>query len=195
MAPEEVGTAFKTILSRIQGLKLGETLEDGVNLNKYSKALQSVGISILDTPGQMKSMDTILDSLATKWDKLSAAQQTALAQTVGGVRQYTTLISLMNNWNDMEVNLNTAAGSSGTLSNQAEIYAESWEAAKNRVRAASEDIYTSLLDDKFFINLNNGIACFLNSLNKAIQSRHIYKVSVDYSATTSLINTITISYN
>jgi predicted PurR-regulated permease PerM len=35
----------------------------------------------------------------------------------------------------------------------------------------------------------------LNSLNKAIQARHVYKVSVDYSATTSLINTITISYN
>jgi TP901 family phage tail tape measure protein len=31
-----VGTAFKTIFARIQGLNLGETLEDGVDLNKYS---------------------------------------------------------------------------------------------------------------------------------------------------------------
>jgi hypothetical protein len=35
MAPEVVGTAFNTILSRMQGLKLGESLEDGVDLNKY----------------------------------------------------------------------------------------------------------------------------------------------------------------
>jgi TP901 family phage tail tape measure protein len=34
---ESVGTSMQTILSRIGGLKLGETLEDGVNLNKYSK--------------------------------------------------------------------------------------------------------------------------------------------------------------
>ena len=34
----------------------------------------------------------------------------------------------------------------------------------------------------------------LNTLNKSIQARHVYKVSVDYSATTSLINTITVTY-
>ena len=34
-----VGTALKTILARIQGLNLGETLEDGTTLNKYSEYL------------------------------------------------------------------------------------------------------------------------------------------------------------
>jgi TP901 family phage tail tape measure protein len=33
---EVVGTALKTIFARIQGLSLGETLEDGTTLNKYS---------------------------------------------------------------------------------------------------------------------------------------------------------------
>ena len=41
-----VGTALKTIFARIQGLNLGETLEDGTDLNKYSQALEKVGISI-----------------------------------------------------------------------------------------------------------------------------------------------------
>jgi TP901 family phage tail tape measure protein len=31
-----VGTAFKTIFARIEGLSLGETLDDGTDLNKYS---------------------------------------------------------------------------------------------------------------------------------------------------------------
>ena len=43
-----VGTALKTIFARIQGLKLGETLEDGTDLNKYSKALYKAGIDIKD---------------------------------------------------------------------------------------------------------------------------------------------------
>ena len=42
-----VGTAFRTLFARIQGLNLGETLDDGTTLNKYSKALEKVGIDIL----------------------------------------------------------------------------------------------------------------------------------------------------
>jgi TP901 family phage tail tape measure protein len=33
---EVVGTAFKTIFARIEGLELGETLDDGTTLNQYS---------------------------------------------------------------------------------------------------------------------------------------------------------------
>ena len=165
---DTVGTGLRTIFSRLQGLSLGETLEDGVDLNKYSKALNSVGVQILDASGNMKNMDTILDSLAGKWASLSQAQKTALAQTVGGVRQYTTLISLMDNWDSMETNLATAKGSSGTLQEQANIYAESWDAAKDRVRASAEAIYSSLINDKFFISLNNGFSGFLDQISNLI---------------------------
>lgn len=79
-----VGTAFKTIFSRLQGLSLGETLDDGTTLNKYSKALNTVGVEILDASGELKDLDTILDDLADKWDVLSSAQKAALAQTVAG---------------------------------------------------------------------------------------------------------------
>jgi hypothetical protein len=57
-----------------------------------------------------------------------------LAQTVAGVRQYTQLVALMDNWDagdsdSMTANLNTSYNASGTLQKQADIYAESWEAA------------------------------------------------------------------
>ena len=167
---DQVGTGLRTIFSRLQGLSLGETLEDGVDLNKYSKALQTIGVNILDATGNMKDMDTILDSLAEKWDTLSQAQQTALAQTVGGVRQYTTLISLMNNWDDMKTNLNTAQNSDGALQRQADIYAESWEAAQKRVKAAWQAIYDDLLDDKFFITVLNGFEKLLQGVDGLIDA-------------------------
>lgn len=165
---DTVGTGLRTIFSRLQGLSLGETLDDGTDLNKYSKALKTVGVDILDASGNMKNMDTILTDLAEKWDSLSKAQQTALAQTVGGVRQYTNLIALMNNWDDMEENLRTAENSDGSLQNQADIYAESWEAAQKRVKASAQAIYQALLDDKFFIKVTNGFAEFLNIIEKVI---------------------------
>ena len=172
---EVVGTALKTIFARIQGLKLGETLEDGTELNKYSEALNKVGISIFDSAGEMKKMDIILDEMAEKWGTLSSAQQTALAQTVAGVRQYTQLIALMENWNNgdndsMMANLDTAYGSEGALQEQADIYAESWEAAQDRVTAAAEAIYQSLINDEAFIDLLNGFEKVLTFIDKTIDS-------------------------
>lgn len=163
-----VGTAFKTMFARIGDLELGKTLEDGVDLGKYSQALDKVGVSILDATGNMRKMDDILDDLAIKWDTLTNAEQTALAETVAGTRQYTQLMALMNNWDDMTENLNTANNADGTLDKQQEIYAESWEAARDRVTAAAEDIYNSLLDDDFFIALTDGFANILKGVEALI---------------------------
>ena len=168
-----VGNALKTLFARIQGLKLGETLEDGVDLNKYSEALDKAGISIFESNGELKAMDNILIELAGRWDTMSNTQQVALAQTVAGVRQYTQLIALMENWDNgdadsMMANLRTIEGAEGALDEQAEIYAQSWEAASKRVQAAAEGIYQSLLDDDFFISLNNGFANLLGGLDAFI---------------------------
>lgn len=165
---DTVGTALKTIFSRLQGLSLGDTLDDGVNLNKYSTALQKAGISIMDSNGQLKAMDRILDEMGAKWQTLNQAQQTALGQTVAGVRQYTQLVALMNNWSDVQKNISTAKGASGTLDKQAEIYASSWEAAQKRVRAAAEEIYSQLIDDDFFIKMNDNLAETLKTISKMI---------------------------
>lgn len=164
---EVVGTALKTIFARIQGLSLGETLDDGTTLNKYSQALEKVGISIFDQAGELKAMDNILAELGSKWQTLSKDQQTALAQTVAGVRQYTQLVALMDNWDSGDsdsfmANLNTAYNSEGALQEQQDIYAKSWEAAADRVTAATEDIYDSLINDEVIVVLLNGLEKVLN---------------------------------
>lgn len=163
-----VGNSFKTLFSRIQGLNLGETMDDGTTLNKYSQALAKVGIDIKDTTGEIKAMDTILDELGTKWDTLSNDTQMALAQTVAGVRQYNQLISLMNNWDIFKINLGVAIDAEGTLQEQADIYAESWQAAADRVEAAFEDIYDSVLNDEFFIKLTDFFGGLINVIGDTI---------------------------
>ena len=167
---DTVGTAFKTLFARIQGLKLGETLDDGVTLNKYSEALNAVGVQVLDLSGEMRDLDDILDDLAARWKLLSSAQQTALAQTVAGTRQYNQLVALMSNWDFMEENLEVARNAEGSLQRQADIYAESWEAAQKRVKAAWQEIYDQLLDDKFFISLTNGFGKVLDEISNVIDA-------------------------
>ena len=163
-----VGTALKTLFARIQDLELGKTLEDGTTLGKYSKALDAVGISIKDQNGELRNMDNILDDMGAKWQTLNKDQQVALAQTVAGQRQYTQLVALMDNWDFMQQNLQVAYGAEGTLQKQAEIYAESWEAARTRVKAAAQGIYDEIISDKFFISFNNGIAGLLNGIDAFI---------------------------
>lgn len=165
-----VGTALKTLFARIEGLNLGETLDDGTTLNKYSSALEVVGVNIKNEAGELKSMDEILDEIGSKWDTIGKDQQVALAQTVAGVRQYTQFIALMDNWDFMKENLNTAANATGTLDKQAEIYAESWEAAQKRVQAAAESIYQDLLKDDFFVGLTDDFGAIIEFIDKIIDS-------------------------
>ena len=164
-----VGNAFKTLFARIQGLNLGETLDDGTTLNKYSQALYKVGIDIKDQSGQLKDMNAILDEMGNKWGTLSKDQQISLAQTVAGVRQYTQLVALMDNWDFFQQNLGTALGSEGALTKQADIYAESWAAASKRVKASAESIYQNLIDDEFFISINNGLANLLTGIGAFVK--------------------------
>lgn len=171
---DEVGTSLRTTFARIQGLKLGETLDDGTTLNKYSEALYKVGINIKDQKGELKNMDTILSEMGEKWQSLEKDEQVALAQTVAGVRQYTQLVALMDKWDVFQKNLATAYDAEGALSKQNDIYAESWLAARDRVKASLENIYDSIVNDQFFIQLDNigtpilnGIAYIVDALGGA----------------------------
>ena len=165
-----VGNSFRTIFSRLEGLKLGETLEDGTDLNKYSKALETIGVSIKDQNGELKDMDTILDEIGSKWETLGRDTQIALAQTVGGVRQYANLIALFDHWDTFQKNLEVTRGAEGTLQEQQDIYAQGWEAAAKRVKAAWESIYQDLINDKFFITVLNSIQKILKGVDGLIHS-------------------------
>ena len=154
-----VGTAFKTLFARIQDLELGETLDDGTTLGKYSQALEAVGINIKDQNGQLKEMDAILDEMGSKWNTLSKDTQVALAQTVAGTRQYTQLVALMDNWDEFGENLKTANTATGTLQKQQDIYLQSTEAKLKTLKATWQDLYGTLIDKD---ELNAGIEGLTN---------------------------------
>ena len=167
---ETVGTAFKTIFARLESLSLGETLDDDTTMTKYSQALDKVGINIKTANGDLKDMDTILDELGQKWSAIDRDQQIALAQTVAGMRQYNNFIALLDNYDSFTANIEIATGSEGELDKQAEIYAESWEAAKDHVKAAAESIYETIFDDKTFIAITDGFANFIEVLDRLLDS-------------------------
>lgn len=173
-----VGTALRTLFSRFQGLSLGETLEDGTTLNKYSEALKTAGVDIKTQSGALKDMDTILDELIEKWKTLNKDQQMALAQTMGGQRQYAHLVTLLDQGDFFKQNLQTAYGSTGELDKQQKIYEESWQGAQDRLTASFEGLVKTVENDNFFITLTDGASSFLDSLSAVIEGMGGLKVIV-----------------
>jgi TP901 family phage tail tape measure protein len=159
---DTVGTAFKTLFARIQDLELGNTLDDGTTLGQYSKALEAIGVNIKDSKGEIRDMDDILDDMGSKWKTISKDTQIAVAQAVAGTRQYSQLIALMDKWDVFQENLNTAKGAEGSLQQQADIYAESWDAASKKIKTSLEEIYSNLIDSKTMVDL-------MKFLSKAIE--------------------------
>ena len=165
-----VGTAFKTLFARIQDLELGKTLDDGTTLGAYSEALNKVGINVKDASGGLKEMDVILDEMGTTWKTLGEDQQVALAKSVAGIRQYTQLIALMENYDYFKELTNSAENASGALQEQSEIYEQSWEAASKNVKASLEGMYNTLIPEEVIIDLTNGLADVVSGFTDVLEA-------------------------
>ena len=166
---ESIGTSYKTIFARIGDLKLGGTTDDGIGLGQVSSQLESIGVKILDTQGNLRDMGDIITDLGNKWQTMSEAQKTATAQVVAGKRQYTQLMALFENWDMYNKNLSIADNADGELQKMADIYAESWEAASARVKASLEGIYGNLINDQALIKMTNMLADFVGGIENVIE--------------------------
>lgn len=109
-----IGNAYKTIFSRFEQLKT-EGTDGEITLNRVSAQLQSMGINVLDASGNLRSLDDVIMEVGLGWDHYSQKQQLAIAETVGGTRQYTQFLALMQNfgkYQDLLAKANSETGES-----------------------------------------------------------------------------------
>lgn len=102
-----IGNAYKTIFSRFQQLTT-EGTDGEITLNAVSKKLQSLGINVLDASGKLRNLDSVIMTTGLSWKNYSEEQQLAIAELVGGTRQYGQFLALMNNF-DKYLNLKDIA--------------------------------------------------------------------------------------
>lgn len=169
-APESVGTALKTIYARMGDLKLGESDEDGLKLGDVSSNLEKVGINILDVNGELRDMGVIVEEIGEKWNTWTKAQQTAVAESVAGKRQYNNLFALFDNWDMYLEALETSRNSTGTLQEQQDIYMESTSAHIQKLKTQWEDLYDSVLDTQDINNVLDSFTKILNVITKIVDS-------------------------
>lgn len=141
-----VGTALKTIFSRMGDLKVDGVDEFGVSLGDVSSQLEQMGIKVLDQQGNLRDMGNVIEEVAAKWGTWTDAQQQAATVAIAGKRQYNNLIALFENWDMYESALTTSKTSEGTLQKQQDIYMDSIEAKLAKLKTASEGLFNNLID-------------------------------------------------
>ena len=166
-APESIGTALKTVYARMSDIEAG--LDTETSLGEYTKQMEQMGINALDAKGNLRDMGEVVEEIGEKWGTLTRNQQTSLAQTIAGTRQYSRMMALFDNWDMYEQAKATSQGSAGALGKQNEIYLDSMEAHLNELQAAAEGLYDSLLDPESLNGLIDGLTNIVELLDQMVQ--------------------------
>lgn len=143
----EMARGLQTILFRVRQVK-GE-LDDGEIINasdisNAAKALDSVGISVLNDAKELKSFTEIMGELNEKWDTLNTKQKAYLQNALAGNRRGNVLFSLMDNYDVYQKQLEQFDEASGTALQKNEVYLDSWQAKSNGLKTAWTDVVSTL---------------------------------------------------
>ena len=166
-----IGNAYKTIFNNFQRLKVdGENGE--VTLKAASQQLQALGIQLLDTSGQVKDLDEVIMQAGQNWKNYSENEQLAIAQLVGGTRQFGQFLALMNNFDYYLQNLNSANMETGaeTLEEQYSIALESIEAKATNAAEAWQRAFSNFYDTDGIKDLIDLIADLGNMTSDAVEA-------------------------
>ena len=168
LAPESVGTAFKTIYSRLNDIKTGAD-DAQVSLGNYSGKMAELGFNVLDSAGNLRDTGQVIEQIGGRWQTLTRQQQVYLAQTMGGQRQITQVMALFDNWDKYLNNLNVSMSSQGTLMEKNNTYLESTQAHLQQLGAQAEKTYDILFDtdtvNGFIKVLDGSLKSFNNFIN------------------------------
>ena len=168
-APEAVGTAFKTIFSRMNDIQAGA--EDAeISLGNYSGKMAQLGFNVLDATGHLRDTGQVMEEIGGRWQDLTKEQQIYLAQTMGGQRQVNQLMALFDNWTTYSELLNTSLEAEGTLAQKNSIYMESLGAKMEQLGAAGERVKDALINSDSFKTMIEGLTGVTNLVGNLFET-------------------------
>lgn len=170
-APENLGTALKTIIARFQEMKANPTeilSLDGeeASLNKVDKALATIGISLKDTSGQFRDLDEVIFELADKWDGLDRNTQRWIANTVAGSRQQSRFLALMSDSTRLHELYDAAINSEDASLVQYAKTLDSIDGKMNQLSTSFQQFYMSIMNGETIKGILDILIRFVDRLNE-----------------------------
>ena len=170
-APENIGTAFKTIFARMRELKdFGKTMEDNMSINRVEEALDSIGVQLRDSQGEFRSLQDVINEVGMQWDLLTKNQQAYIATTLAGTRQQARLIALFEDFDRTIELVNISQDSAGALNAQFQETLLGMEAAVNRVRVSMQSLVTAFVNTDAIVTFINFFADVIEVIARGVEA-------------------------
>jgi TP901 family phage tail tape measure protein len=168
-APENIGTAFKTIFARMREITdIGRATEDGMGLNRVENALQSIGVTLRDSTGQFRNLEDVLVDVGNKWDTLSSIEQAYIATSLAGTRQQPRLLAIFNDFARTKELIQISTDAVGGLANQHREYMQGAEAALAGLKTSWEGFIMTFTDSDLIVGLIQLVTGLMNAFNSLI---------------------------
>ena len=166
-APENIGTAMKSITSRIQEITdIGKVEEDGTTFSNVAKALNSIGIAATDTTGQLRPLQEIMNELGPMWKTLDRNHQAYIATVLAGNRQQSRFIALMDNYDRAMELVTVSENASGESAKQLRAYNQGLEASFTRLSNAWQQFATKVADSSMIKQIVDILSGLIETTNK-----------------------------
>lgn len=174
-APENLGTAMKTIIARFQELKanpyeISEVEGEEVDFNRVDKALKSIGVDLMDNRDKFRDLDDVFMDIASKWDGLSQTQQRYIATTAAGSRQQSRFLAMVQNYDRLKELTDAAANSEGASQVQFNKTLESFESKVNKLKNAWQAFTMSIANNQIIKGAVGGLTSILDTTNNLINT-------------------------
>lgn len=156
-----VGTAMKSILTRMTNIKAGKLKlvdEEGTTekLSDVETTLANVGINLRKTMTEYNNASDVLDALAAKWNTLNQAQQNAISISFGGQRMQNQFRVLMENYDRVQKYTDVAANSEGSGEQKFDLYLQGLESKTNSLKASLESLSSSVISRDLYAGFLDG---------------------------------------
>ena len=170
-APETIGTALKTVISRMRELSdFGKTLEDGMDLNRVDKALKAIGVRLTDSRGNFRDMESVLKEVGDQWDRLNTTQQASVAVALAGTRQQSRLIAIMSDFDRTLELTKTSQESAGATAAQHAEYMKGLGAAMTNLQNSWQKFITTITESEVIIGVVNSLTAVIEGVTSGLNS-------------------------
>ena len=169
MPDASVGTALKSIFSRINNIRAGKFVdsESGESLNDVEKVLKKLGINMRDVNDQFLDTDKILENVAEKWKTLDKNSQKAVMTALGGTHQANATAALIDNYDKVISLTKEAENSTGSAAKKfEENYLPSLEAKTNALKTSLQGLATNLISDDIYSGVLDGTKAITDFVDK-----------------------------
>lgn len=129
------------------------------------KALNSIGVTIRGSGGDLRAIEDILGDVAGKWDTLSDSTRGYVSAMLAGTNRRSYFETLMNNYSRVEELVQASESSFGQMAEANEVRVESLDGQVGKLKVSMGELYTNIMSDETIKGAVKSLDSFVQGLN------------------------------